>query len=114
MYERQVENFSNQANDKINLLEHRPAAIWIGDLLAGAYVGIGIILIILAGIVIPGARVAAHARHRLIYCDGLPYALVHENKLHFLTEGSDETRHRAYELAGARPFWSSYAKGEKK
>ncbi len=68
----------------------------------------------LAGIVIPGARVAAHARHRLIYCDGLPYALVHENKLHFLTEGSDETRHRAYELAGARPFWSSYAKGEKK
>lgn len=49
MYETQVEKFSEQASSKIKLLEHRPIAIWIGGLLAGAYVGFGIILIMVVG-----------------------------------------------------------------
>jgi len=49
MYETQVEKFSEQASSKIRLLKQRPVAIWIGGLLAGAYVGLGIILIMVVG-----------------------------------------------------------------
>jgi len=53
MYETQVNKFSEQANSKITLLAQRPTAIWIGGLLAGAYVGIGIILIMVLGTDVP-------------------------------------------------------------
>ena len=53
MYETQVEKFSNQAAEKINILAQRPEAIWVGGLLAGAYVGIGIILIMVLGTDVP-------------------------------------------------------------
>ena len=53
MYETQVNKFSDQANSKITLLAQRPTAIWIGGLLAGAYVGIGIILIMVLGTDVP-------------------------------------------------------------
>lgn len=49
MYEVQVETFSNHAAEKVKILEQRPIVIWIGGLLAGAYVGIGIILIMVLG-----------------------------------------------------------------
>ncbi|MBB6522501.1 formate/nitrite transporter family protein [Pseudoteredinibacter isoporae] len=49
MYEVQVDIFSRQASKKARLLEQRPSRVWLGGILAGAYVGIGIILILVLG-----------------------------------------------------------------
>lgn len=53
MYEKTIEKFANQATAKVNIFMHRPASIWIGGALAGAYVGIGIILIMVLGTDVP-------------------------------------------------------------
>ena len=53
MYSTQVEKFSSQAAEKLNIFVQRPAAIWVGGMLAGAYVGIGIILIMTLGNDVP-------------------------------------------------------------
>ncbi|MEZ8801221.1 formate/nitrite transporter family protein [Vibrio splendidus] len=53
MYDAQVEKFSSQAAEKLNVFAQRPAAIWVGGMLAGAYVGIGIILIMMLGNDVP-------------------------------------------------------------
>lgn len=53
MYSEHVNKFSNQAATKIAILNQRPIAIWIGGLMAGAYVGLGIILIMILGTEVP-------------------------------------------------------------
>lgn len=49
MYQQQVTMFSKLAAEKLAIFKHRPAAIWLGGLLGGAYVGLGIILILVLG-----------------------------------------------------------------
>lgn len=53
MYEASVEKFSDQAVNKVEILEKRPLALWVGGLLAGVYVGLGIILIMILGTEVP-------------------------------------------------------------
>lgn len=53
MYEAQIEKFADQAVKKVEVWEKRPMAICIGGILAGAYVGIGIILIMVLGTDVP-------------------------------------------------------------
>lgn len=53
MYEIEIQLFSNLASKKIKQLEHKPSVTLVGGMLAGAYVGIGIILIMTLGTGIP-------------------------------------------------------------
>lgn len=49
MYASEVTKFANQAQQKWQLMEKRPAALFVGAILAGTYVGLGIILIMTLG-----------------------------------------------------------------
>ena len=49
MYEKTIEKFSNQAAQKVATLQQRPIALLVGGLMAGAYIGIGIVLIMTLG-----------------------------------------------------------------
>jgi len=53
MYKDQVTIFSEQIQKKVCLFEQRPTAILIGGLMAGAYVGLAIILIMTIGTDLP-------------------------------------------------------------
>lgn len=53
MYKEQVDYFAAQAVRKVDILRRSPLSIAIGGLLAGAYVGLGIILIMILGTEVP-------------------------------------------------------------
>lgn len=53
MYTEQVEKFADQAARKVARLKEQPSAIYLGGMLAGAYVGFGIILIMTLGTDVP-------------------------------------------------------------
>lgn len=53
MYETEVQLFSNLASKKVEQLEQKPTVTLVGGMLAGAYVGIGIILIMTLGTGVP-------------------------------------------------------------
>ncbi|NOU51939.1 nitrite transporter NirC [Pseudoalteromonas sp. JBTF-M23] len=53
MYVEQINRFADQASKKVSLLLERASAICIGGLLAGAYIGFGIVLIMTLGTDVP-------------------------------------------------------------
>lgn len=53
LYREHVEHFASQAVKKVELFDKRPLVIGVGGLLAGSYVGLGIILIMILGTEVP-------------------------------------------------------------
>ena len=53
MYKNEVSFFTEQIQQKVFLFEQRPSSILIGGLMAGAYVGLAIILIMIIGTEVP-------------------------------------------------------------
>ena len=49
MYHESINNFSNLAFDKVKALKRNPGGFFVGSMMAGAYVGFGIILIFILG-----------------------------------------------------------------
>ena len=55
MYEETLTHFSSMARKKADMLQHSPLAFYIGAMMAGAYVGLGIILIFSVGALVDPA-----------------------------------------------------------
>ena len=49
MYHKSINNFSNLAFGKVKTLKRNPGGFFVGSMMAGAYVGFGIILIFILG-----------------------------------------------------------------
>ena len=49
MYRKSIDYFSNFARDKVKALKRNPGGFFVGSMMAGAYVGFGIILIFVLG-----------------------------------------------------------------
>jgi nitrite transporter NirC len=49
MYEESIDHFANSAQGKVSALKHNPVGFFVGAMMAGAYVGFGIILIFILG-----------------------------------------------------------------
>jgi nitrite transporter NirC len=45
MYEESIDHFADFAQGKVSALKHNPVGFFVGAMMAGAYVGFGIILI---------------------------------------------------------------------
>ena len=55
MYEDTLAHFSTMARNKTDMLKHSPSAFYIGAIMAGAYIGLGIILIFSVGALVDPA-----------------------------------------------------------
>ncbi len=49
MYEESIDHFADLAQGKVNALKHNPVGFFVGAMMAGAYVGFGIIVIFILG-----------------------------------------------------------------
>ena len=49
MYHESIDYFANFAEDKVKALKRNPGGFFVGSMMAGAYVGFGIILIFVLG-----------------------------------------------------------------
>ena len=49
MYRKSIDYFANFARDKVKALKRNPGGFFVGSMMAGAYVGFGIILIFVLG-----------------------------------------------------------------
>lgn len=49
MYEESIDHFADFAQGKVSALKHNPVGFFVGAMMAGAYVGFGIILIFILG-----------------------------------------------------------------